>query len=201
MLIWAAPEQLTVSFTSMYLAFEKEFLTTRGIWISIDFYMRWRQKMWRPNLPQGLHCVWPWFTFFWLSQGLHYVEPLLTSFWFWWKERAVENFLLTPWITGKKEQKAFARVWWSSQAKLGDHSQERGKHTQEMVGKQAWRTKSTEESLKLEPKTDFSGDLEEIEIHWTCLIFLRHFNPLCEEFWDKLILYGEISKQKTQGQF
>lgn len=53
----------------------------------------------------------------------------------------VENFLLTPWITGKKEQKAFARVWWSSQAKLGDHSQERGRHTQEMVVKQAWRTK------------------------------------------------------------
>lgn len=202
LLMWAAPEHLTVSFTSMYLAFEKEFLTTREIWISIDFYMRWRQEMWRPNLPLGLHCVWPWLTYFWLSQSLHYVQPLLTSCWFWWKEKAVENFLLPPWLTSRKEQKAFARVWWSSQEKLRDLSQERGRHTQEMVAKQAWRAMSTEESLKLETKTDFTGDSGEIETHiWTCLIFLKHFNSLYEEFWDKLFLYGEISKRKSQGQF
>lgn len=69
-----------------------------------------------------------------------------------------------------------------------------------MVAKQAWRAKSTEESLKLETKTDFSGDLGEIETHiWTCLIFLKYFNSLYEEFWDKLFLYGEISEQKSQG--
>lgn len=89
------------------------------------------------------------------DQNFPRVYNLLTSFWLWWKTRAVENFLLPSQLTYRSKQKAFARVSWSSQAKLEDPSQEKGKKSQEVVLKRAWRANSTEESLRQGAERDW----------------------------------------------